>query len=113
MIVRVDRHYSQTVPADGLMLTRARYQLGLETADSGVFRYRVDDKAHVGQGLTIVGHAASPAATLVRIAYADGAHQDISLVQGWFMFDVPALHTTRAAAPTRMDVIGANGTWDQ
>jgi hypothetical protein len=80
---------------------------GLST---GVFRHRADDKAHVGQGLTIIGHAASPAATLVRIAYADGAHQDVSLVQGWFMFEVPASHTTRAAAPTRIDVISANGT---
>jgi hypothetical protein len=34
VIVRIDRHYSQTVPADGLTLTLARYQLGLETADS-------------------------------------------------------------------------------
>jgi hypothetical protein len=34
VIVCIDRPYSQTVPADGLMLALARYQLGLETADS-------------------------------------------------------------------------------
>jgi hypothetical protein len=73
------------------------------------FRRRAGDTAHIGRVLTIVGHAASPAASVARIAYADGTHHDIDLVAGWFMFEVPGPHTTRAAAPVRIDVLSTSG----
>jgi hypothetical protein len=76
----------------------------------GVLHSRRGDKVLVGQGLTVIGRAASPSATLVRIAYADGPHDDVSLVEGWFMFEVPASHTSLASAPSRIDVIAADGT---
>jgi hypothetical protein len=63
-----------------------------------------------GHGLTILGKVASPRGSVVRVAYANGGHEDIDLVEGWFMFEVPASHSTPATAPTRVDAIAANGT---
>jgi hypothetical protein len=76
---------------------------------TGVFRRLPGDKG-VGQGLTMVGKVASPRGSLVRLAYADGHHQDVDLVEGWFMLEIPAAHTTRAAAPARIDAIATDGT---
>lgn len=58
----------------------------------------------------ILGRANSPLAASVRIAYADGTHHDIPLVEGWFMFEVPATHAKLSAAPERIDVLSADGT---
>ena len=57
----------------------------------------------------ILGRATSPLAVSVRIAYADGTHHDIPLVEGWFMFALPAAHAKLSAAPERIDALAADG----
>ena len=60
---------------------------------TGISRSDPRDKLHIGRGLTLVGRAAKSGASIVRVVYGDGNHQDIQLVSGWFMFEVPQAHT--------------------
>jgi hypothetical protein len=71
---------------------------------------RSRDGKHVSLIRTIVGRAAGSRAHTVRVVYADGTHDDIAVVQGWFMFEVPAAHMTPTTATVRLDVLSANGT---
>jgi hypothetical protein len=63
-----------------------------------------------GPVLTIVARAASPRAASVRIVYGDATHHDVALVDGWFMFEVPAAHAMPSTAPVRVDVLSTDGT---
>jgi hypothetical protein len=74
---------------------------------TGVYQRRPRSAA---RGLWILGKVVSPRASLVRIAYADGNHQDVDLVEGWFMFEVPAAHTKGATAPSRIGAIATDGS---
>jgi hypothetical protein len=58
---------------------------------------------------TISGHVVSTRATTLRVVYGDGTHQDVGLVDGWFMFEVPDAHSSPALAPVRLDVLTATG----
>ena len=67
---------------------------------------RVQGKGTVWQ---TIGKVSDPAATRLRIIYADGGHHDLALVRGWFMYVIPAAHTRPGTAPTRFDVLSASG----
>jgi hypothetical protein len=58
---------------------------------------------------TISGRVVSPRATTLRVVYGDGTHHDLGLVDGWFMYEVPFAHSSRALAPVRLDVLTATG----
>jgi hypothetical protein len=58
---------------------------------------------------TISGHVVSTRATALRVVYGDGTHHDVGLVDGWFMFEVPSTHSSRALAPVRLEVLTATG----
>jgi hypothetical protein len=57
----------------------------------------------------ISGRTASPRAATVRFVYPDGTHSDVRLVDGWFMFELAASHSTAATGPVRADVLSAGG----
>jgi hypothetical protein len=57
----------------------------------------------------ITGRAVSPRAATVRLVYPDGTHSDLALADGWFMFELPASHSTPTTGPVRADVLSASG----
>lgn len=58
---------------------------------------------------TLWGRTSNAGAATLRVTYGDGTHHDIVLVDGWFMFEVPRAHSSRAEAPVRLDVLAAGG----
>lgn len=66
-------------------------------------------RSHTSYVHAITGRAVSPRAATVRLVYPDGTHSDLALVDGWFMFELPAAHSTAATGPVRADVLSASG----
>jgi hypothetical protein len=57
----------------------------------------------------LFGRTANVRAATLRVIYRDGAHDDVALAGGWFMFEVPLAHEQRAVAPVRLDVLAVGG----
>jgi len=66
-------------------------------------------RSHTSYAHGITGRAMSARAVTVRLVYPDGTHSDLALVDGWFMFELPAAHSTAATGPVRADVLAASG----
>jgi hypothetical protein len=45
----------------------------------------------------------------VRVVYADATQHDLTPVNGWFLYEIPLVHTRTGAQPVRLDVLTRTG----